>query len=264
MDILKKDKPIENDKIDKKNVIEAYIQENMPFIYYSDVYKQNIMCYRDLVYKNITLNNNLWEKNICDLMCNYFIDNTDILDIGSNIGLNSLGFKLSLKNKKINKIHCFECENSVFNCLKFNVENHKDICIYNVGLSDSYNLVNININKKNRGCNTITNINNIKNEKLNYYFLNDNYETNTNYFVPVVPLDDYMHLFENKVSLIKIDIEGFELFMLRGSKNFLNKHKPVIIIEVIEENKYEVIDLLHSYEYKLLKHIDNENYIFIP
>ncbi|MBV9963277.1 MAG: FkbM family methyltransferase [Parafilimonas sp.] len=40
--------------------------------------------------------------------------------------------------------------------------------------------------------------------------------------------------FENleKIDLIKIDVEGFEMHVLRGADNLLRKHKPVIFIEI--------------------------------
>lgn len=39
-----------------------------------------------------------------------------------------------------------------------------------------------------------------------------------------------------RISLIKIDVEGAELKVLRGAKNILQKQSPYLIVEVIEEN----------------------------
>lgn len=51
--------------------------------------------------------------------------------------------------------------------------------------------------------------------------------------VPGVPLDD---LFEqsglSKVNFIKIDTEGFEIEVLKGAKNILQIHKPIVFMEM--------------------------------
>jgi FkbM family methyltransferase len=39
-----------------------------------------------------------------------------------------------------------------------------------------------------------------------------------------------------KVDLIKIDVEGFELFVLKGGKNLIERWRPVLFIELVEEN----------------------------
>ena len=41
---------------------------------------------------------------------------------------------------------------------------------------------------------------------------------------------------ERKLSLIKIDIQGYEIFALKGAKNIIAKHKPIILCEVISES----------------------------
>lgn len=84
-----------------------------------------------------------------------------------------------------------------------------------------------------------------------------------------------------RMDFIKIDIEGAELFALKGMKLHLEKFKPVILIEMSDEtfnsagySIKDVTDFLHSFEYnsykiyrgKLIKHdgVFSEwgNYIF--
>ena len=56
--------------------------------------------------------------------------------------------------------------------------------------------------------------------------------------VPVEKLDD---IFENdKIDLIKIDVEGFELEVLKGGIELLKKQLPVLIIEVSQQRENEV------------------------
>lgn len=55
-----------------------------------------------------------------------------------------------------------------------------------------------------------------------------------------VPLDTLDNLFRNdKIDLIKIDVEGFELEVLKGAQEFLMKQNPVLIIEVSEQRENE-------------------------
>ncbi len=77
--------------------------------------------------------------------------------------------------------------------------------------------------------------------------------------VPVEKLDD---IFENdKIDLIKIDVEGFELEVLKGGIELLKKQLPVLIIEVSEQRENEagvspeeIADFVRSLgNYKLYK-----------
>lgn len=47
----------------------------------------------------------------------------------------------------------------------------------------------------------------------------------------VVALDDYLPSI-SRLSLVKCDIEGADLFALRGARTLLEKHKPVVIVEI--------------------------------
>lgn len=62
----------------------------------------------------------------------------------------------------------------------------------------------------------------------------------------------------SKVHVVKIDIEGAELYALQGSIEFLKEHKPIIFLEISIENlrvypykEKEVFDFLESNNYDL-------------
>jgi FkbM family methyltransferase len=70
-----------------------------------------------------------------------------------------------------------------------------------------------------------------------------------------------------KIDFIKIDVENFELEVLKGSKKILAQDRPYILIEIIgkmkernfENNYYhQTIRLLHSYNYNIF--LINSNY----
>lgn len=54
-----------------------------------------------------------------------------------------------------------------------------------------------------------------------------------------------------KPNFVKIDIEGAELLALRSAKRLLNEFRPMIYIEVNQENQKEVTALLQSANYRL-------------
>ena len=124
-----------------------------PKIVYSPVYKQNILTNLDYIYNNSILLNKLWEPHICDKICYLIDDDTDFIDIGANIGLVTLGTRLMNEtiNKKINKIHCFECHPEIFRYLSFNVIDNDNIKLYNFALGDEYKLCNLSFNDYNNG-----------------------------------------------------------------------------------------------------------------
>jgi hypothetical protein len=61
-----------------------------------------------------------------------------------------------------------------------------------------------------------------------------------------------------KIDFIKIDVEGYELFVLRGGENIIRKSKPVLLIEInpptlkrIGLKPRDVIDRLKYHGYNL-------------
>ncbi len=72
--------------------------------------------------------------------------------------------------------------------------------------------------------------------------------------------DDCFNAEEQVISFIKIDVEGAELFALKGMHSFLEKYHPEILIEINEEtfnaagyNTADVLHYLESFGYKPFK-----------
>jgi len=107
---------------------------------------------------------------------------------------------------------------------------------------------------------------------------NKNFEIVNN--IKKTTLDEYN--FFHEIGFIKIDVEGHELEIIRGGKNFLEHHKPVMLIEIEERHtgKYpmDIIDEICSHGYKCFivneklklielsdpSKISNNNFIFKP
>jgi FkbM family methyltransferase len=100
--------------------------------------------------------------------------------------------------------------------------------------------------------------------------------------IPVITINSYLKSnpqFQPKI--VKVDVEGFEINVLKGAYDLLNKYKPALIIEIIDtsENRNEIIDYLASFGYQAyyvfkkrelmlekacsLNPKQNDNYLFI-
>jgi FkbM family methyltransferase len=69
--------------------------------------------------------------------------------------------------------------------------------------------------------------------------------------VATVTLDSLLKSY-SPPDFIKIDVEGAELLVLKGAQELLAETKPTLYIEVDEQNRAPVSDLLHDHGYKLL------------
>jgi FkbM family methyltransferase len=150
-----------------------------------------------------------------------YLKNKDILDIGSNIGLISLGI---CKNLNYKSIHLFEPNNNYFNYSKELLKNYNNIYYNNVGVG------NINEEKTlyscrsaNIGWNTF-----LTKDPLQ----NDNFINKMDKQVcKIIKLDDY-YKDVNNIDFIKIDVEGYEAYVIEGAFELIKKFKPYIYVEV--------------------------------
>lgn len=96
--------------------------------------------------------------------------------------------------------------------------------------------------------------------------------------VPLQKLDDLQLLKSGKrISGIKMDVENFEYFVLKGGKELLKEHKPIVYTELWEnENRDKCFELMQSIGYEIhviegdlttifdsSKH-HTQNFIFLP
>ena len=81
--------------------------------------------------------------------------------------------------------------------------------------------------------------------------------------VPVKRLDDYE--FTDRVSFIKIDVEGHEESVIKGSLNLIQRDKPFLLIEIEERHKKDSINhiktLLHRFDYQGYYYLDGRLHV---
>jgi len=86
--------------------------------------------------------------------------------------------------------------------------------------------------------------------------------------VPVVRLDDFMAGFE-RVDLIKLDVEGAELQVLRGAEQLIEMHRPAIVAEISDKRtqqfgywSWDIVAFLHERGYSFTKVTDPDGYFW--
>lgn len=123
-----------------------------------------------------------------------------MVDLGANIGTHSYYYA------KFGKVICVEANPIAFECLTHNMQG-TDCELYNLAISDiSGSKIDIITGCKNYGASF----------------------TIPGKTISTIRLDD---LQLNECNYIKIDIEGDELLALKGGRQTISKHKPVIYIE---------------------------------
>ena len=170
------------------------------------------------------------------------INSKILLDIGANIGFYSI-----LSSDYFEKIYSYEPNERNFKVLKKNIENNKlkNIKILNFGLGESKEVLMGKSNTKGELFQTsgfALNKDNKKGERV------------------LVKKGDDVLQFKNKTLTIKIDVEGFEFFVLKGLKRTLIDNWCVLQIEIWEKNNDEVHKFLKLLGYKMINLIDGDTY----
>lgn len=182
----------------------------------------------------------LWHKS-WDKITN----NSTILDIGANIGAFSIKTSKYLRQKKIkHKLLSIEPNPSIAALLQKNISINPELSsfieIELTAISDTCGDMYLDVDKANTGGGKLT-------SKI------------TGTKVKVETLDSMVFRRNlSNVSLIKIDVEGFEPNVLKGASKTIRKDRPVLIVEITDEwfktnnsSASDVIDYLVDMDYRI-------------
>ncbi len=125
------------------------------------------------------------------------------IDIGAHVGFWS--FYLC---KNFEMVHAFEPVKDFRDCFNLNVK-AKNIKLYDCALGKEDSFISMEIDQSNSGKTHIKN-------------------QDTTNKIPIKKLDDFNF---TKIDFIKIDVEGYEEFVIQGGLETLKKNRPLIIIE---------------------------------
>lgn len=182
-----------------------------------------------------------------NLVKKFIKSGTDSIDVGVYRGVYS--YEMS---KYSEKVHSFEPNPIIFKYINKNLKKFiKNIHLYNFALSNQNKTINLKI--------PIRNSNSNKEIFEEYYEMGkatihneNNFENYENFEIQTKTIDELS--FDNKISFIKIDVEGHELEVIEGAKNTIKRDKPVLLVEIEKQyTKKEVaesINFINSLGYK--------------
>ncbi len=203
-----------------------------------------------------------WEDWLFPFIQQYYTSNTNMIDVGANIGATALLMEEVLTQG--NTLYCFEpvYHQILSKNVETNVTDPQRMIVYPYGVSDVHNkVIEVGLYKwtvdKNFGATAL-----------------DPELAPQCAFGPEIhkiqlkTLDSYN--FTN-VGFMKIDVEGMEEHVLRGAKKLIERELPVIMIELWKhtfENfmRSEIAIWLRSLDYYVLKVPSalDEDYLLVP
>lgn len=173
-----------------------------------------------------------------------------LIDVGTNIGQTAMTFSKIGGGNSI--VYGFEPDlvnySKAIENLKIN--SFANIHLLNIGLGSKPGKLHLKINTpSNRGGSRI-----------------DQTASANSFEIPIETLDNIIEQKKiTKIDLIKIDVEGFELEVIKGAKEVLKKHKPKLFIEVDDNNlkeqntsAKELIEYLLTFGYTITDSKNNQ------
>ena len=163
-----------------------------------------------------------YEEELKADIVQYLPRNGVFFDVGANIGIISFFIRKFYPDVSI---HAFEPGKTVSRCIEKTLEFNKTkkFVLVKKGIADHKGVAEFFIDPKSTGGSSITRKHVGKN--------NNNIER-----IELISLDEYV--LENGIvpSLIKVDVEGAENLVIKGARNLIQKHRPVLIIECDNKN----------------------------
>jgi len=151
---------------------------------------------------------------------NFLKEDSVVLDLGANIGV----FSVYCANVcKSGRIYSFEPVSFVFDILSKNTKNYKNCFCFKLGVGSKNEEKIIKIRSWNPGYSTI--------DPENIERKEESFDVEEK--IKIVKLDDWIK--ENnisKIDFIKIDIEGYELEVLKGAVETIKNFKPILGISI--------------------------------
>jgi len=215
-------------------------------------------CFKnDTTICNSILTTKSWEKHLLDKLIEHYKKDTIFLDIGSNYGCHSIGIANEIKKTNGHgKVHSFELQPEIFKIFQENIKLNdlsSIITPHFFGLGDKnetkeFILPNDYDTHHNPGMLSL----------LNTEKTNDTVKEN----VTIKRLDD---LQLDNISLIKIDVEGYELEVFEGGRETIQRNRPVILIEIWGKFKEKYYSWIHEhFPFYRIDYIHGDDYILIP
>lgn len=173
---------------------------------------------------NWILENGIYEYSLIKWCEQYVTSEGNFVDIGAHMGTYSI-----ILGKKCKEVYAFEAQKSTFDCLSIGVciNNAFNIKTHNVALGDKEGSLNLYQVSEDGGCSSLRSE---VSKNMGYPVIDEE-------IVSVKTLDS----FELKnVDFLKIDVEGYELNVLKGSvRTLVDNNFPPFVFEAWPDEWYK-------------------------
>jgi FkbM family methyltransferase len=210
--------------------------------------------YQDLI-ANAIKNNQIFDIEIFEVAKKYIKPGTTVLDVGSNFGQMAILMSKLAGEKGV--VHAFDADDFVYGILEKNIKENATNIIPHYGAVHD------------KGNDTLFFPVQDFERFGSYGSYGIDYVNNKGRAVKTIKIDD-IH-FDLPVSFMKIDVQGGDLFALKGAVQTIAKNKMPIIFEyeyLFEEELnlcfQDYVDFVHSINYKFHKVINGQNFLIIP
>ena len=193
-----------------------------------------------------------YESDLLSLICHLSIPDGIFLDVGANIGNHSLFFAGEMDRD----VYAFEMDNKNFRLLEDNIQRNglsQKVRAFNVAVSDIEGSVGFSRNPRNCGASQI--------ETNPEIFAGESFAVALDNFIQDSRFSDFQ---ANSVALVKIDVEGHELHVLRSAIGLISKFKPIIVVEIHKPQDFNsIFKMLNKFDYyPLMVGAKSDTYIF--
>lgn len=197
----------------------------------------------------------IWKRLITDQK-----DDSVIIDVGMNLGQTLL--RVKSVHDKVRYVG-FEPNSACFNYVNQLARVNKLVNyeIVPVGLSDKTEILSLRFFQNTDVDTEASVVSGFRDEKSVRKVMN----------VPVFSFNALSHLYKAKIGIIKIDVEGAELNVIKGMLEKIKEDRPYIILEVLPsysiknidriDRQNKIVEILQNVEYSILRIIkDGYNY----
>jgi len=198
----------------------------------------------------------VFDENIVNVAKKYITLNSSVLDVGSNFGQMAILF--SNLTGDGGKVYAFDAADFVF-----------EILTKNIAANDKKNVVA-----------TFGAVHNVPDTYLffpepdfskygTYGSFGIDYKNSLGRKVPTITIDGLN--IQEKISFMKVDVQGGDLYAMQGAVKTIAKNKMPIVFEYecsVEDELpitfQDYVDFVNHINYKFVKVIDGQNYLILP
>lgn len=197
---------------------------------------------RDLIKNHYLEKGKIWEPNVYEQLKRFAIPKSTVIDVGGHMGTHTLPLSRFVGYEGV--VHVFEPQAKLFSELLINmhINDCSNIHFYRKALGNKRQAAEMSpFNAANEGNAWIDS----GGDKVQMEKLDDLNVTN--------------------VSLIKIDVEGYEDKVIEGAIKTITEQNPVLIVEIWNDAQFQQkIRKILNLGYQAFKLFDANNYLFIP